>query len=51
MCPSWHKLNGAAKQAERAALGAAKKDRRQSGSEWANVTGCLWARVIIDDYG
>jgi len=26
-------------------------DRGQSGSMPLNVTGCVWARVIIDDYG
>ena len=28
-----------------------KQDRGQSGSAPAKVTGCLWARVIVDDYG
>jgi hypothetical protein len=31
--------------------GGGKKDRRQFGTTPANVTGCLWARVIVDDYG
>ena len=28
-----------------------KQDRRQSGSAPADVTGCHWARLIVDDYG
>jgi len=31
--------------------GGGKQDCGQSGSIPSNVTGCHWARVIIDDYG
>ena len=32
-------------------FGGGKQDCGQSGSIPSNVTGCYWARVIIDDYG
>jgi hypothetical protein len=50
MRPSWHKLNGDAKLPGGCSAGG-KQDRRQFGSTPANVTGCHWARVIVDHYG